>query len=72
MHLCACTTYRPFVQESVVELHKLLLSLFCVEVLEELGVKVAQLAWGTEKGEKSVTSWAAFELKEPLVQFKTH
>lgn len=42
--ICGCTTYCPLVQKSVVELHKLLLGLFCIEVLEELGVKVAQLA----------------------------
>lgn len=41
---CGCGTYRPLVQEGVVELHKLLLGLFCVEVLEKVGVKVAQLA----------------------------
>lgn len=41
--ICGCVTYCPLVQESVVELHKLLLGLFCVEVLKELGVKVAQL-----------------------------
>lgn len=42
--ICGCATYRPLVQESVVELHKLLLGLFGIEVLEEVGVKVAQLA----------------------------
>lgn len=40
---CGCGTYCPLVQEGVVELHKLLLRLFRVEVLEELSVKVAQL-----------------------------
>lgn len=44
-------TYGALVQESVVELHKLLLGLFGAEVPEEVGMKVAQLT-GEEEEEK--------------------
>lgn len=44
-------TYGALVQESVVELHKLLLGLFGVEVPEEVGMKVTQLT-GEEEEEK--------------------
>lgn len=55
--ICGCTTYCPLVQESGVELHKLLLGLFCIEVLEELGVKVAQLAAEERKERNKSPVW---------------
>lgn len=45
-------TYGALVQESVVELHKLLLGLFGAEVPEEVGMKVTQLTAEEEEEEK--------------------
>lgn len=59
-------TYGALVQESVVELHKLLLGLFGVEVPEEVGMKVTQLTGEEEEEKKLVSRYAA--LKRP-VQF---
>lgn len=39
----SCATYCTLVQESVVELHKLLLGLFGTEVPEEVSMEVNQL-----------------------------
>lgn len=64
--ICGCATHCPLVQESVVELHKLLLGLFGVEVLDEVGVKVAQLAAEErrERNESAVAqSWNGRSVK---------
>lgn len=42
-HAVSCATYCTLVQESVVELNKLLLGLFGTEALEEVSVEVAEL-----------------------------
>lgn len=68
--ICGCATYSSLVQESVVELHKLLLCLFGVEVLEEVGVKIAQLAAKEKRERESAACCAAFERNETLVRFK--
>lgn len=58
-------TYGALVQESVVELHKLLPGLFGAEVPEEVGMKVTQLTGEEEEEEKKwVSCYAA--LKRPV------
>lgn len=47
-YLTQCATYCTLVQESVVELHKLLLGLFGTEVFEEVSVEVTKLREGKQ------------------------
>lgn len=67
--ICGRATYCPLVQESVVELRKLLLGLFGAEVLEEVGVKVAQLA-AEERRERNQSAaaqrWNGSSVKRPV------
>lgn len=61
-------TYGALVQESVVELHKLLLGLFGAEAPEEVGMKVTQLTGEEEEEEEKKWASCYAALKRP-VQF---
>lgn len=50
---CVSCTYSTLVQEAVVELHKLLLGLFGIEVLEEVSMEVTQLSGGGREKERA-------------------